>query len=501
MFQFLVPYLASSSSLANALHSEALGEHTQIVLDSLADGANELGRPELRDLIVGLRSGGGPKNISVPKCIEDIVRSADSSLLGRIVANRLLQGAGVAIEDLEKLMSAKRGEKRGQMVSMLKEGERLEQRGNLTEAYRVYSRIISEDADTEHPDIHVVALLHMGTINLNDKNFMHAAYTLKRILTMNPNHLIARWHYVQALIGLGQTMAIINQIDLVLLKRESLEEIRRGIDKPVESLSPKNRKAMEKTEAIGKEAKNQLERILDEAKRTQQYPIALFALTVLLKHTQDKKDLLDLQKRLHQEVEQKGGQPKTPKEFTRRDLVELSKTLGHALRHAPWEYELELDAQGWSSLDSLLEALKFRPQWALIDRDVLERTIATVSQGRYELKGDLIRACYGHSEMVPRITREKTKPPEMLYHGTDELLLPYILQAGIQRGQRQFVHLSSTPEKALQVASRKGNKPVLLIIRADEMFKKGYSFYHGNEQVWLIDAVPTDFLDIDIGLN
>lgn len=28
------------------------------------------------------------------------------------------------------------------------------------------------------------------------------------------------------------------------------------------------------------------------------------------------------------------------------NLVELSKEISYALRHAPWEYELELDKQG-----------------------------------------------------------------------------------------------------------------------------------------------------------
>lgn len=32
------------------------------------------------------------------------------------------------------------------------------------------------------------------------------------------------------------------------------------------------------------------------------------------------------------------------------DYIKLSKELSYALRHAPWEYELELDANGWVGL-------------------------------------------------------------------------------------------------------------------------------------------------------
>lgn len=28
-------------------------------------------------------------------------------------------------------------------------------------------------------------------------------------------------------------------------------------------------------------------------------------------------------------------------------LEELSKEISYALRHAPWEYELEMDQEGW----------------------------------------------------------------------------------------------------------------------------------------------------------
>ena len=43
------------------------------------------------------------------------------------------------------------------------------------------------------------------------------------------------------------------------------------------------------------------------------------------------------------------------------DLERLSKQISYALRHAPWEYELELDDEGWVHLDQLLGALNSDP--------------------------------------------------------------------------------------------------------------------------------------------
>ncbi len=36
----------------------------------------------------------------------------------------------------------------------------------------------------------------------------------------------------------------------------------------------------------------------------------------------------------------------------------LSKEVAYALRHSPGKYELELDANGWVSVDQLLESLR-----------------------------------------------------------------------------------------------------------------------------------------------
>ena len=32
-------------------------------------------------------------------------------------------------------------------------------------------------------------------------------------------------------------------------------------------------------------------------------------------------------------------------------LADLSKEIAYALRHAPWEYELEIDNEGWVSIE------------------------------------------------------------------------------------------------------------------------------------------------------
>ena len=52
-----------------------------------------------------------------------------------------------------------------------------------------------------------------------------------------------------------------------------------------------------------------------------------------------------------------------------KDYVGLSRVLSHALRHEPWLYELELDADGSTAVEAVLAALREeRPDWRAVGR-------------------------------------------------------------------------------------------------------------------------------------
>lgn len=90
--------------------------------------------------------------------------------------------------------------------------------------------------------------------------------------------------------------------------------------------------------------------------------------------------------------------------------TELSKAVSHALRHEPWVYELELDEEGWVSVDSLIAALHDRGSaWTGVDRASLEAMIRGSGKRRHELVGDRVRALYGHS-LPGRLARGGGRP-------------------------------------------------------------------------------------------
>lgn len=154
---------------------------------------------------------------------------------------------------------------------------------------------------------------------------------------------------------------------------------------------------------------------------------------------------------------------------------------------------MELDAEGWAPVEHLLEGLHSHRSLASVSCHDIERVIATSDKVRFELDGERIRACYGHS--IPgRIEKQSAEPPALLYHGTVPRFLDAIRADGLRPMSRQYVHLSSDTDTAVIVARRRGHDIVLLHVRAAEAWAAGVRFYPELNGVWLADAVPPEWI-------
>lgn len=175
-------------------------------------------------------------------------------------------------------------------------------------------------------------------------------------------------------------------------------------------------------------------------------------------------------------------------------FTKLSKEISYALRHAPWEYELEMDEEGWVPVEQLLDALHRNNAWKNITTKDIEQMIECSEKKRHELKAGRIRAFYGHS--IPmKIMKEEKMPPDVLYHGTARRFLQPIMEKGLLPQNRQYVHLSQDIETAKNVGKRHDDKPCILVIDAKRAWNEGIKFYFGNEKVWLADAVPSQYIN------
>ncbi|HEX5115019.1 MAG TPA: RNA 2'-phosphotransferase [Pseudonocardiaceae bacterium] len=170
----------------------------------------------------------------------------------------------------------------------------------------------------------------------------------------------------------------------------------------------------------------------------------------------------------------------------------VSKRLSYHLRHAPERIGIELDPAGWVEVTVLLDALA--AHGLRISRDELSEVVAGNDKQRFafDSTGTRIRASQGHSVAVDLGLRP-AEPPSLLYHGTVARFLPAIRREGLRPMGRQSVHLSAGIETALAVGARRGD-PVVLTVAAGRMFLAGHEFRVSDNGVWLVGAVPLEFL-------
>ena len=175
------------------------------------------------------------------------------------------------------------------------------------------------------------------------------------------------------------------------------------------------------------------------------------------------------------------------------DKPRMLRTLGYALRHEPWKFGIDLDEEGFTPPDALVQSLcKRRKEYRETAPETLMQTICELDSERFEVRDRTIRARYGHSFPVRRIGTAEL-PPETLYHGTTDGTSVTINRVGLQPMDRFFVHLTSHLEYAAGVGTAKGEACVVRV-RARLAHEAGVPFYRANSHVWLTNEIPAAFL-------
>ncbi len=178
--------------------------------------------------------------------------------------------------------------------------------------------------------------------------------------------------------------------------------------------------------------------------------------------------------------------------MTEERLVKTSKFLSKHLRHQPERLGLALAPGGWVGVDDLLAACAKRD--VRLTREELNEVVAHNNKQRFSLDetGTRIRANQGHSVEVD-LQLEPAAPPDGLYHGTGHRAAEAIRREGLKKMSRHHVHLSPDIQTARAVGARHG-RPVIFAVDAAKMRKAGYTFYCSANGVWLVDAVPPEYL-------
>lgn len=180
--------------------------------------------------------------------------------------------------------------------------------------------------------------------------------------------------------------------------------------------------------------------------------------------------------------------------ITEQENKRISKLLSYVLRHHPEEIGIVLDEQGWTDVEILLEQIKTKQ--VELTKKTLEYIVTSNSKQRFAFNEEKsrIRASQGHSVSI-NLGYQPQEPPEILYHGTARLNLTSISEYGLQKKERQHVHLSADAATAFNVGQRHG-KPIVIKVQAGEMYRNGLQIFLSQNGVWLTDHVPPTYLQL-----
>jgi len=171
----------------------------------------------------------------------------------------------------------------------------------------------------------------------------------------------------------------------------------------------------------------------------------------------------------------------SPYLLSESDRRRISKALSYHLRHDP---ELVLEDGGWIDIGSLSEHVSAKGMSLSVNK--ILSVAQAADEERFEVARDRIRAYYGHSRAV-EMNYEKSVCDSPLFHAMPSASVSRLIDEGdgLTPQQRQWVHLTTDPSRAIRAGRRHGH-PVLLEIDPtqlqDLVFAAGVT--------WLAKLVP-----------
>ena len=134
----------------------------------------------------------------------------------------------------------------------------------------------------------------------------------------------------------------------------------------------------------------------------------------------------------------------------------IARRLALVLRHAPEKFDLEMDINGWVDVKDIVRQFKKqggkRNHW--LRPHHLSAIVETDPKGRYDIRGNTIRATYGHTVEI-EIDLPTDNIPDALYYPCDPVETENLLEVGISPSGRSHVHLSAS----IKTAAEAGHVP------------------------------------------
>ena len=176
------------------------------------------------------------------------------------------------------------------------------------------------------------------------------------------------------------------------------------------------------------------------------------------------------------------------------EVEKLGRTMAAVLRHG--KFGLEMNPQGFVDMRDIVDVVKEhnpRMKWLRIRH--VEALAVTDPKGRYQVRGRMVRATYGHTIKVD-LALPTDRVPKFLYYPVSGDVCDDVLEDGIFPTDRAMVHLSSTYGLAVSAGKIHYDDPVVLEVDTEMCSEMGHPVGRAAKTVYLVDEVPADCVQI-----
>lgn len=170
-----------------------------------------------------------------------------------------------------------------------------------------------------------------------------------------------------------------------------------------------------------------------------------------------------------------------------KTVISASKKLSWLLRHGAHEAGLSMDADGWADIADVLRIVR-------LPRVTFDQAVAHNDKKRFEVDGERVRACQGHSAGVVSTASmeeswtELARDAGLVWHGTALEAIDGIAREGIVPVSRTHVHLAEATDSTV---GKRSNVAVLLGVSIERMREAGEQLWSSPNGVVLARRVPT----------
>jgi len=174
----------------------------------------------------------------------------------------------------------------------------------------------------------------------------------------------------------------------------------------------------------------------------------------------------------------------------------IARKLALVLRHAPEKFDLEMDINGWIDVRDIVNKFKSsgrRQHW--LRPHHLRAITETDPKGRYEVRGNMMRATYGHTVEI-ELDLPTSDIPDSLFFPCDPDEAENLVQVGLNPGDRAHVHLSSSIRAAAEAGRFHRDDPAILEVDTARMVANGETVWHAGITVYLTENVSGEYLSI-----